>query len=68
MVWDRGGVSKRRRVEVQVNVDLASLPSLPGVFDGPWAQVDGVRSLRWMSFCGRIASVSCHPCLPALAS
>ena len=29
LVWDRGGVKKRRKIEVRVNVDIAALPGLP---------------------------------------
>ena len=36
LVWDRGGVKKRRNIEVGVNVDLAALPGPPGFLNGPW--------------------------------
>ena len=34
-VWDQGGLMKRRRVDVKVNVDLASLLGPPGS-GSPW--------------------------------
>ena len=39
LVWDRGGLVKRRKIEVRVNVDLAALPGPPGFLHGPWMQV-----------------------------
>ena len=39
LVWDRGGVKKRRKIEVGVNVDLAALPGPPGFLDRPSMQV-----------------------------
>ena len=39
LVWDRGGVVKRRKIEVRVNVDIAALPGPPGFLHGPWMTV-----------------------------
>ena len=41
LVWDQGGWRKVRKIDVRVNVDLASLPGLPGFLNGPWIQVHG---------------------------
>ena len=40
-VWDQGSRAKQRKVEIGMNVDLATLPGSPGFFCGPWVQVDG---------------------------
>ena len=39
--WDQGGRPKARKIEIRVNVDLASLPGPPGFLGGPWIQVYG---------------------------
>ena len=39
LVLDRGGVKKRLKIEVRVNVDLAALPGPPGFLNGPWMLV-----------------------------
>ena len=41
LVWDQGGPKKARKLDVRVNVDLASLPGPPGFLDGSWMQVHG---------------------------
>ena len=41
LVWDQGGWRKVRRTDVWVNVDLASLPSPPCFFGGPWIHIHG---------------------------
>ena len=42
IVWDQGGAKKKaRKLDIRVNVDLASLPSPPGFLSGPWFQVHG---------------------------
>ena len=41
LVWDQGGSKKARRLDIRVNVDLASLPGPPGFLHGPWFQVHG---------------------------
>ena len=46
---DRGGsapdpivwIKKHRKVDIRVNVDLASMPCPPGFLHGPWVQVHG---------------------------
>ena len=43
LVWDQGGRPKARKIDIRVNVDLASLPGPPGFFGGPWIQVHGGR-------------------------
>ena len=39
LVWDQGGRKKARRADIQVNVDLASLPGPPGFLNRPLFQV-----------------------------
>ena len=39
LVWDQGGRPKARKLDIRVNVDLASLPGPPGFLGGPWLQV-----------------------------
>ena len=39
LVWDQGVRPKARKLDIRVNVDLASLPGPPGFFGGPWLQV-----------------------------
>ena len=44
LVWDQGGRRKHRKVDIGVNVDLASLPGPPGppgFLHGPCVQVHG---------------------------
>ena len=41
LVWDQGGPKKVRKLDIWVNVDLASLPAPPGFLNGPWVQVHG---------------------------
>ena len=41
LVWDQGGLKKRRKIQVRVNVDLATLPGPPGFLQGSWMQVSG---------------------------
>ena len=41
MVWDQGGPKKARKIDIRVNVDLASLPGPAGFLGGPWMQVHG---------------------------
>ena len=41
LVWDQGGPKKARKLDIRVNVDLASLPGPPGFLGGPWIQVHG---------------------------
>ena len=36
LAWDQGGRLKARKLDIRVNVDLASLPGPPGFFRGPW--------------------------------
>ena len=36
LVWDQGS---KRKTDIRVNVDLASLPGPPGFLKGPWIQV-----------------------------
>ena len=38
LVWDQGGRPKARKLDIRVNVDLASLPGPPGFRCGPWIQ------------------------------
>ena len=39
--WDAGSRTKQRKVDVRVNVDLASLLGPPGFLDGPWVHAVG---------------------------
>ena len=39
LVWDKGSRPKVRRIEIRVNVDLASLPGSPGFLNNDWVQV-----------------------------
>ena len=41
LVWDQGGPKKARKLDIRVNVDLASLPGPSGFLGGPWMQVHG---------------------------
>ena len=41
LVWDQGGRPKARKIDIRVNVDLASLPGPAGFLGGPWIQVHG---------------------------
>ena len=41
LVWDQGGPKKARKLDIRVNVDLASLLGPPGFLNGPWFQVHG---------------------------
>ena len=41
LVWDQGGPKKARKLDIRVNVDLASLRGPPGFLGGPWIQVHG---------------------------
>ena len=41
LVWDQGGRSKQRKVDIRVNIDLATLPGPPGFLQGPWVMVHG---------------------------
>ena len=41
LVWDQGSRPKARKLDIRVNVDLASLPGPPGFLGGPWIQVHG---------------------------
>ena len=40
LVWDQGSKPKVRKLAIQVNVDLASLPGPPGFLNNNWVQVD----------------------------
>ena len=40
LVWDQGSRPKVRKVDIRVNVDLASLPGPPGFLNNDWVQVD----------------------------
>ena len=39
-VWDQESRPKARKVDIRVNVDLASFPGPPSFLGGPWTQVD----------------------------
>ena len=39
VVWDQGGIPKRRRVDGRVNIDLASLPGPSNFLQETWMQV-----------------------------
>ena len=41
LVWDQGGPKKARKLDIRVNVDLASLTGPVGFLGGPWMQVHG---------------------------
>ena len=41
LVWDQGGPKKACKLDIWVNVDLASLPGPPGFLGGPWIQFHG---------------------------
>ena len=43
LVWDQGRRPKVRKLAVQVNVDLASLPGPPGFLNNSWVQVAAGR-------------------------
>ena len=58
LVWDQGGQRKTRRIDIRVNVDLASLPGPPGFLDGPWLQVHGVGLLVLIFLSGRTVLAS----------
>ena len=45
LVWDQGSKKKARKLDIRVNVDLASLPGPPGFFG--WALDSGSR---WWHF------------------
>ena len=47
LVWDQGGPKKTRKIDIRVNVDLASLPGPPGFLGGLWMQVRG----GWCCWC-----------------
>ena len=40
LVWDQGSRPKVRKLDIRVNVDLASLPGPPGFLNSSWIQVD----------------------------
>ena len=40
LVWDQGGRPQVRKLDIRVNVDLASLPGTPGFLNSSWVQVD----------------------------
>ena len=40
-MWDQGGRPKAGKIDIRVNVDLASLPGPAGFLGGPWIQVPG---------------------------
>ena len=40
LVWDQGSKPKVRKLDIRVNVDLASLPGPPGFLNNDWVQVD----------------------------
>ena len=40
LVWDQGSRPKVRKLAIRVNVDLASLPGLPGFLNSSWVQVN----------------------------
>ena len=39
LVWDKGSRPKVRKLDIRVNVDLASLPGPPGFLNSDWVQV-----------------------------
>ena len=39
LVWDQGSRPKIRKLDIRVNVDLASLPGPPGFLNSSWVQV-----------------------------
>ena len=41
LVWGQGGRKKQRKMDIRVNVDLASLPGTLGFLQEPWVQVHG---------------------------
>ena len=41
LVWDQGGPKEARKLDIRVNVDLASLPGPPGFLNVPWFQLHG---------------------------
>ena len=41
LVWDQGGRSKQRKVDIRFDIDLAPLPGPPGFLHGPWVMVRG---------------------------
>ena len=41
LVWDQGSKRKQLKIDIRVNVGLASLPEQPGFLNGPWVQVHG---------------------------
>ena len=41
LVWDKEGPKKARKIDIRVNIDLASLPGPPGFLYGSWVQVHG---------------------------
>ena len=41
LVWDRGGKKKQRKVDIRVDIDLATLPGPPRFLSGPLVHVDG---------------------------
>ena len=41
LIWDQGGPKKARKLDIGVNIDLASLLGPPGFLNGPWFQVHG---------------------------
>ena len=43
LVWDQGSKPKTRKLDIRVNVDLASLPGPPCFLGGPWIQVHSGR-------------------------
>ena len=47
LVGDQGGPKKSRKLDIRVNVDLASLPGPPGFLGGPWIQVHGGGISGW---------------------
>ena len=41
LVWDKGSRTEHRKVDIRVNVDLATRPGPPGFLDGPLVQING---------------------------
>ena len=53
LVWDHGSRPKVRKLEVRVNVDLASLPGPPGFLNCSWVQVDAGHTMVLILLLGR---------------
>ena len=41
LIWDQEGPKKARKLDIRVNIYLASLLGPPGFLSGPWVQVHG---------------------------